>query len=394
MSSTLLIILGFIILGGVILSIIFYSFQKINAKIDIFSNKDTSIDLSPIINIQNQLVGGLNSLNQYVQNQDLKISENLTKSAQISELLFNQNKELSLKMTENNTEHSQKNIQIHDLIQEIKDNSHHSSNNLSESIVTANTIADTSNKEILNLRQNIAQINGLLDTNSKNSELTKSSIQKLEQLFLGSKTKGEAGENILEYSFSNLPAEWRVNNFKVNGKNVEFGLKLNNGLILPIDAKFPATRQIEELLDTQDAKRRQELKQEIEKAVYSKALEVSKYIEPNITTPFGVAAIPDSAFEITSKIHAELLKDKITVISYSMFVPYLLLVLNTYSQSTQQIDLSKLQSCLDTVTKNVDKIQNEIDGRYAKGITMLTNAKDEVRASGTKINSAILSLKK
>jgi DNA recombination protein RmuC len=44
----------------------------------------------------------------------------------------------------------------------------------------------------------------------------------------GTKTRGFAGEDLLDVVFSQLPADWQVRNFALSGKIVAFGLKLPN----------------------------------------------------------------------------------------------------------------------------------------------------------------------
>jgi DNA recombination protein RmuC len=64
----------------------------------------------------------------------------------------------------------------------------------------------------------------------------------------------------------------------VNGKSVEFGLRLPNGLVLTIDSKWPATHLIEQFIAADKPEEKKRLKAEIEHA---------------ITMPFRVAYVPD-----------------------------------------------------------------------------------------------------
>ena len=65
----------------------------------------------------------------------------------------------------------------------------------------------------------------------------------------------------------------------MGNKSVEFGLRLPNRLVLPIDSKWPATNLIERFLATEDPDERQRVKTRIEAAVRDKAKEVRKYID-------------------------------------------------------------------------------------------------------------------
>ena len=152
------------------------------------------------------------------------------------------------------------------------------------------------------------------------------SIRRLETVIAGTQTKGSAGENILDVVFGKLPQEWQVRNFKISGKVVEFGLRLPNDLILPIDSKWTATHLLEKFIASEDMEEKQRIKRDMESAVLLKAKEVKKYIDPNVTVNFGVAVIPDSVFDLTYSIQSEAFRMNVVLVSYSMFVPYLLLV--------------------------------------------------------------------
>src|SRR3712207_3794137 len=55
---------------------------------------------------------------------------------------------------------------------------------------------------------------------------TTMSIKRLEAIIAGTQSKGAAGENIVEFAFSKLPAAWQVRNFTVGNRRGGFGLRL------------------------------------------------------------------------------------------------------------------------------------------------------------------------
>src|SRR5438105_1963626 len=75
------------------------------------------------------------------------------------------------------------------------------------------------------------------------------SRRRLEASIAGSPARGAAGENILEEAFRHLPHEMVQRNVWVNGRVVEFGLRLPGGKLLPIDSKWPSSAALEELAD-------------------------------------------------------------------------------------------------------------------------------------------------
>lgn len=235
-----------------------------------------------------------------------------------------------------------------------------------------------------------------LQTNAKSRQeleiRTAESVRRLEAIIAGTQTKGSAGENILELVFSKLPVEWQVRNFQVGGKPVEFGLRLTNNLILPIDSKWAATNLLEQFIATPDIDEQQRLKADIEDAVLKKAKEVKKYIDPSVTVAFGVAVIPDAVYDLCAGIQTEVFQMNVVLVSYSMFIPYLLLVFHTMLKTSQSVDFQKLDAHLQTVQTSITALQGELDGRFSRAITMLNNSRDDMRAHVSKVGSSLTSL--
>lgn len=232
-----------------------------------------------------------------------------------------------------------------------------------------------------------ASLRSRLDVENRTAD----SISRLETIIAGSGSKGAAGERVLENLISKLPSEWQVQNFRVGNKPVEFGLKLSNGLILPIDSKWAATDLLEQYSISNEPNEQKKLQEQIEKIVLSKAKEVQKYIEPNITTSFGVAVIPDAVYDICPTVNIETRKHRVVVVSYSMFLPYLLLVFDTVLRTSRTVDMERLNASIQKVNKGLSDIGEELEGRYSKAITMLEMSKRDLKGYVSKANSALVS---
>jgi DNA recombination protein RmuC len=246
--------------------------------------------------------------------------------------------------------------------------------------------------ELAKIQQELTALQASTKARYDIEQLTVDSIRRLEAVIAGTQSKGSAGENILESFFAKLPPEWQVRNFSVGGKHVEFGLRLPNNLILPIDSKWAATDLLEQFIATSNPDEQQRLKHEIEKAVIHKAKEVTKYIDPNLTMTFGVAVVPDAIYDLSSGIQTEVFRLNVVLVSYSMFVPYLLLVFHTVLKTNQSIDLQKLDAYIQTAQSSIKALQEELDGRFSKAITMLNNSRDDMRAQMSKASSSLTSL--
>ncbi len=246
--------------------------------------------------------------------------------------------------------------------------------------------------ELTKIQQELTSLQATARARQEVEQVTAESVRRLEAVIAGTQSKGSAGENILELLFTQLPVEWQVRDFSVGGKVVEFGLKLPNNLVLPIDSKLVATNLVDRLTTSTNVGERQQLKRDIEKSVMNKAKEIGKYIDPSITTPFGIAVVPDAVYDLSLGIHSEIFKLNTVLVSYSMFLPYLLLVFQTILKSSQHIDLHKLEAYVNVTQSSIDSIQEELDGRFSKAITMLNNSKDNMKVHVGKIGSSMVGL--
>lgn len=246
--------------------------------------------------------------------------------------------------------------------------------------------------ELFRAKEDLTQLHSHVKAEQESERQIAESIRRLETVIAGTQTKGSAGENVIEVVFSKLPIEWQERNFRIGGKSVEFALRLPNNLIMPIDSKWPATNLIEQFFSTEDVQEQQRIKKAIEDAVFQKAKEVRKYIDPSITVNFGVAVIPDAVYDLIVGVQSEIFKQNVVVISYSMFIPYLLLVFQMSLKYSQSIDLQKLDAHLETAQESLKSLQEELDGRFSRAITMINNSRDDMRAILGKLGGSLTSL--
>jgi len=207
-------------------------------------------------------------------------------------------------------------------------------------------------------------------------QTTADAVRRLETILTGSHSKGLAGEHLLELMLGKLPAEWQVRNARVGSKVVEFGLRLPNHLILPVDSKWPATHLVEQLATCEQAEARARLKSELEAAVLAKAREVRKYIDPHLTTGFAIAAVPDAVFELCGAAIAEAGAQGVVLVSYSLLVPYVLLVFQTTLRLSRQLDRQRLDRYARAAYESLAAAEDELEGRLARALVMLGNARD------------------
>lgn len=241
-------------------------------------------------------------------------------------------------------------------------------------------------------RESLASLSAAAMARREAEEQSARSLRRLEQVIAGTAAKGSAGENIVDLVFSRLPAEWQVRDFRVANRVVEFGLRLPNGLVLPIDSKWPATAALESLAACDDPAEQVRLKNEVHAAVMQKAREVTKYLDPDLTPPFAVAVVPDAVEELCPAAKAECLKMNVVLLGYGMFVPYLLLVFQTVLRSSRDIDAEKLAAHVGALGEALDRLQDEVEGRLSRAITMLSNSRDDLRVHAGRVRAGLTAL--
>jgi DNA recombination protein RmuC len=209
-------------------------------------------------------------------------------------------------------------------------------------------------------------------------------VARLDAILTGSASRGAAGEHILETFLEQLPAEFKVFDLPIRNRRVEFAFRLPNGKHVPVDSKWVGARQLTELDETASAEARRELEQLLDQRVE----EVRAYLDPDLTLGFAVIAVPDAVYRWTQRRHAHALAKGVIVISYSMAIPYFLTLLHLALRFLRDEETMRISQLAHPLEQALQAIQQELNGRYAKGLTMLQNSRDALaeqtaRALGT-----------
>src|SRR5438309_5497252 len=202
-------------------------------------------------------------------------------------------------------------------------------------------------------------------------------VRRLAGVLAGGSATGRAGENVLREHLAELPPGMLVTEFRVNGKVVEFGLALPDGRRLPIDSKWPAIREIEELEAAADPAARESAARDVERVVSIRAREVAAYLDPAVTAPVAVAAIPDAAYQVLRRAHADAFAHGVVLVPYSCALPVVLFLYSLVSSYGQAADV---QSCLAELAGLLETMESVIENKLARSAVMLSNATGELRA--------------
>ncbi len=207
---------------------------------------------------------------------------------------------------------------------------------------------------------------------------------------LTGRKSGAAGENILRELLKLFPSEWVRSPYH----DVEFGLTLFGGRVIPVDSKFSGAELLEQIGRVEGATEREVLAEQIERRILSRAREVAKYIDPGATTSFAICAVPDSAYQLLRKTHLQSYQEyRVIIMPYSMTVPYLLAMYHLNLKQVGQIDEAQVEEFVSSIDQAVKALRDSLENKVRDAHTRLGNAhRDCVQAVGA-IETAVATLK-
>jgi DNA recombination protein RmuC len=206
-------------------------------------------------------------------------------------------------------------------------------------------------------------------------------LARLEGVIAGARSRGAAGERILEALVEHLPADFKVFNCSIKGRVVELAFRLPNGKYVPVDSKWVAVRELEELASCDDPAQLERLVERIERALERKIEDVAAYLDPDLTLGIGVVAVPEAVYQNTQRSHAYALRQGVVIISYSLAVPYLLTLLQLAIRFAprSELDPAQLSSLFQALEKALADMEGELNGRVSRALTMLQNGQSDLQ---------------
>jgi DNA anti-recombination protein RmuC len=167
---------------------------------------------------------------------------------------------------------------------------------------------------------------------------------KHERRLSGIQSKGALGEQIVGEKLGDLPHDWYDRKVPFpNGAKADFALRTPDKRWIPIDSQWTATELLDRIEQAKDQIERNSFRLQIHQEVRNHAKAAQKYLDRDSTLGFCIVAVPSSVFELCIDMQAELVSDGIVLISYSLLVPYILLIFDLFlknAQSTQTLEIS------------------------------------------------------
>jgi DNA anti-recombination protein RmuC len=262
---------------------------------------------------------------------------------------------------------------------------------------TLTHVATALQENIGSLSQSITTISTQamkIETLGKKYENTEALTRRMYNIMIGSYEKGRSGENYLRNMMNELMKIGLVReNAPIKNKVVEYSVVFKDGKLLAIDSKIVATQDIEALFDEQTSEHdRAMYKKNIRNGLRRKVEEVSHYIDPQITLPCAVMAIPDSIVDLTSEIVPDAVRRNVMIVGYSAVPQLIVYFIRIHGFYAIQEDVAELKDRLMTIQQEVSKLDDKFfANRFERPMTMLTNATLYIRQIMSGI-SGVLSL--
>jgi DNA recombination protein RmuC len=255
-------------------------------------------------------------------------------------------------------------------------------------------VRDAIGRELQEARMVVERLKADGEARRRMEEEVQASARRIETVLLGSRSRGAAGENILQDAFREFPPDMIETNYRVNGKVVEYALVLANSRRLPIDSKWPSPELLDRLgQDAGDPSQGAALAAEVERVLKAKVREVRQYIDPSCTLAFAVAAVPDPVFNACRRGHLEAYREGVILMPYSMTVPYVLALFRLHLQYARSIDLENLEGYLLQLEDGLQGLDRSLENSISRGSIMIQNAFSDCKRTVGQMRGALAALR-
>lgn len=169
--------------------------------------------------------------------------------------------------------------------------------------------------------QNIAEQGHILTVLRETTARVESNVTQLTAILMGRRS-GQAGERIVGELLSAVPDDWLERNSRLGSGQVEFAIKMPGGYLIPLDSKFVTPELVGQLEGNciSGAQLRNLLNR-----LQDRVQEVAKYLTDPKVLGFGIAAVPDSVYEVCrDAVKTAAASHHIVIVSYSLLLPFVL----------------------------------------------------------------------
>jgi DNA anti-recombination protein RmuC len=199
------------------------------------------------------------------------------------------------------------------------------------------------------------------------AERVEENINKVVAILTGRRS-GQAGEQVVSELLNAVPDDWLERKIKLGSGEVEFAIKMPGGYLIPLDSKFVSP----ELITQSESDGGEQMRRRVRDEVRRRAQEVAKYLTDQRVLGFGIAAVPDSVYDLCrDAVKAAAQSHRIVVVPYSLLLPFVLslylmaqhLGISRLRKTDQAIGtaftaLEQARSALEKMTKEINSVSN------------------------------------
>jgi DNA recombination protein RmuC len=99
--------------------------------------------------------------------------------------------------------------------------------------------------------------------------------------------------------------------------------------------------------------------------------------------------VPDAAYGAAPEVHADGYRQGVLIVPYSMALPYVLALYRLATRFGTAIDQDQLGARLRDIEGGLRRIEDEVEGRLARGLVQIGNARDAVRENLSEAQGAV-----
>ncbi len=229
----------------------------------------------------------------------------------------------------------------------------------------------------------------LLDL-SKDIQSFQDPLSKLKRYLSGGTLAGTFGEWSLDAIIRDIfhPNQFLTNHEVIvgTGKRVEFAIKLPEGLLSPIDAKFPSGLfdKYLDAVDIQDQELIKKSKDEIKRYVIKAAKDIQdKYMQSGITVELGIMFIPSEALmqliDSMGNIREQIFRDnRVLIMGPNSVAAYLISVHMGFRTLALNEKAGDIMKELDKLKKEFEKFGASTEELQKKADAMLKTVNEHV----------------
>ncbi len=226
----------------------------------------------------------------------------------------------------------------------------------------------------------------------KKYEETEALTRRIHNHMIGSYEKGATGETLLRQILNDLMTIGFIRqDVPIGSRKVEYCAVFGDGKLLPIDSKVIATKDVDIFFDEEvsDAERKASRKK-ITDGLKKRMGDVSSYIDPTITLPYALMAVPDSIVPLSAELIPEAVSKNVMVVGYSSVPQLIVYFIKIHGFYSIQADVAELTDRLSAIQTQASKLNDSFfANRFDKPMKTIANAVSTSRSVVGGINSLL-----